>query len=122
MLDAFNRRLGRAGAGAAARPSPAGVGETPGLPAATAGAAAPQGAPPMVPARGAGATQELMARFRWAMQYCLWAATSLSWVYVMSWRPAQVWRQYGRAVQCGGRRREGEGDHGGLLGAAQEPR
>ena len=69
MLDAFNRRLGRPdGTGALPRAPPVTVGPAAASPAALAGAgaAAQAGAPALLPARGTGATQELMARFRCA--------------------------------------------------------
>ncbi|KAK9820837.1 hypothetical protein WJX81_002519 [Elliptochloris bilobata] len=67
VLDAFNRRLGRpGGTGALPRAPPVGVGSTAAASAAlaAAGAAAQPGPSPAAPPRGPGATQELMARFR----------------------------------------------------------
>jgi len=63
VLDAFNRRLGRPGAGGALRPAAAAAAAA-AAGAPGAGANAQAGALPAAPPRGAGATQELMARFR----------------------------------------------------------
>lgn len=160
VLDAFNRRLGRpGGTGALPRAPPVTVGPAAAAPAALAGAGPPaqSAAPAMLPARGAGATQELMARFRCAargsrltarrlvvtgcscdlkcalrwlsQQHTLSACTNRKLAQAghrvqgdKRFRGgAQVWRQPGRAVQRGGRGREGARDDGRLAGAAQEP-
>jgi len=119
VLDAFNRRLGRPGAAGALRPAAAAAAAAASAPGAAAGAQA--GALTAAAPRGAGATQELMARFRRArVARTRRPPRHLRPAALKPARPAQVWRQPGRAPERRGGEREGARDDGGVAGAAQE--